>query len=100
MRGIAPEPGPLPPGEGPGPPDGLLDGLGQGNRLLHVGQELAVAEGLAGRARQPPGTPGQGPDLVHAVRRRAGPAKRSVDARVARRAASKRTPTRANGVGG
>ena len=62
--GIAPEPGHLPPGEGPGTPDGLVDGLGQRHPVFQVGQELPVAEGLAGRPGQPAGSGGQAPHLV------------------------------------
>ena len=35
--GVAPEPGPLAPGEGPGAPDRLVDRLGQRHAVLHVG---------------------------------------------------------------
>ena len=62
--GVAPEPRPLAAGEGPGPPHGLVHGLVEGHPLLHVGQQLAVAERLAGGARQPAGARGQGADLV------------------------------------
>src|SRR5664280_2335439 len=42
------EPCPLSTGELTGPTHGLVDGLGQWDPVLHVGQELAVAECLTG----------------------------------------------------
>ena len=62
--GIAPEPCPLAPGEGPGPPHGLGHRLVQRHPVLDVGEQLAVAERLAGGARQPAGPGRQRPDLV------------------------------------
>ena len=61
---VAPEPRPLPAGEGPGPAGGLVHRLVQGHPLLHVRQQFSVSERLAGGARQPARTPGQGTDLV------------------------------------
>src|SRR5918997_1487417 len=52
--GVASEPRPLPTGEPPGAPDGQLEALVEGRLPLEVTDQLAVAQGLAGGAGQPP----------------------------------------------
>ena len=59
------EPRGLAAGELPGAPHRLLQAVAQGDAVLHVGQDLAVAERLAGRARDPGRTGGQRAHLVH-----------------------------------
>ena len=51
--GVAPEPRPLPAGEPAGAAHGAVDGVVEVDLAGHVGQQLAVAERLAGGARQP-----------------------------------------------
>src|ERR671916_251562 len=62
--GVAPEPRPLPAGEAPGAPDRQLERVVEGRLPLEVGDELAVAERLAGGSRQAPGVVDQPADLV------------------------------------
>ena len=49
---VAPEPHPLAAGEPAGPADGEVDGLVEAELAVEVGEQLAVAERLAGRPRQ------------------------------------------------
>src|SRR5690606_34188869 len=66
--GIAPEPRGLPAGEPAGAADGQLERLVEGDPALQVGDQLPVAEGLAGRARHPPGVAEQAPPLAEQPR--------------------------------
>ena len=81
--GVPPEPRLLAPGEGPGPPDRLVDRLASGTPSSTWVEQLPVAEGLAGRPRQAAGTGGQ-----RAGPRRAVP--RPSCGRTARRSAGRR----------
>src|SRR5512132_636345 len=62
---VAAEPGPLPAGEPPGPAHGhghrLVEAAGAGE----VSEQLLVAQGLAGRARDTAGVDEQSPRLGH-----------------------------------
>ena len=66
--GVAAEPGGLAPGELAGAPHRLLQAVVQGRAVLDVGQQLAVAERLAGRPRDPGRAGRQRPHLVDAGR--------------------------------
>ena len=85
--GIAAEPCHLPPGKGTGAADGPVDGFVDGHAALDVGEQLPVAEGLAGRPRQAPGPGGQRADLLRGSR---APS----DGRTARRCAGRGRPGR------
>ncbi len=62
---VATEPRGLAPRELAGVPYRLLLALSQGDAVLHVGQNFAVAQRLARRARDAGGPGGQRPHLVH-----------------------------------
>ncbi len=51
-------------GQRPGAPHGLVHAVGQGHPLFHVGQQLAVAQGLTGGPRNAAWALGQRPHLL------------------------------------
>ena len=60
---VATEPRPLAPGKAPGGAHGILHALLEGHPMLDMGQQLAVAERLAGRSGDPKRPLGERPHL-------------------------------------